>query len=236
MVRQYAIKPLSLHQRTHAYDSSRPQNVLKLSGQFSMAEAHSWANFCLPELPEKVPPTDQAQFNFASTFTGTQLECTYSKGQAMFRSDNLSTIAILRDVLSKEATKKKLKVDISCDINDDSVAHTLQLLHPKLEYQLNLAKKVHLAEALKELRMSQNDMSFLSEEFVDILNKGDDLASEHRKQTAHLERIYGVITDLYIDKFKFNGTSVKHRIPQLLQALDNYTFDSLLAFFQGQNV
>jgi hypothetical protein len=35
------------------------------------------------------------------------------------------------------------------EVNDDSVVHTLRLLHPKLEYQLNLAKRVHIAEALK---------------------------------------------------------------------------------------
>lgn len=87
---------------------------------------------------------------------------------AVFRSDNVTVIAILRDVISKEATKRKLKLDMSCgkisqhcrhsfftskipssDISDDSVAHVLRLIHPKLEYQLNLAKKVHLAEALK---------------------------------------------------------------------------------------
>lgn len=41
------------------------------------------------------------------------------------------------------------------DINDESVLHTLQLLHPKLDYQLSLAKKVHLAEALKVVQVVQ---------------------------------------------------------------------------------
>ena len=30
-----------------------------------------------------------------------------------FNSDNISTIAILRDVISREASKRKLKVDVS---------------------------------------------------------------------------------------------------------------------------
>lgn len=35
------------------------------------------------------------------------------------------------------------------DISDDSVSHTLQMIHPKLEYQLLLARKVQLIDALK---------------------------------------------------------------------------------------
>lgn len=35
------------------------------------------------------------------------------------------------------------------DINEISVNHTLKLIHPKLEYQLMLAKKVELIGALK---------------------------------------------------------------------------------------
>lgn len=35
------------------------------------------------------------------------------------------------------------------DLSEDSVVHTLNLIHPKLDYQLLLAKKVQLIEALK---------------------------------------------------------------------------------------
>lgn len=35
------------------------------------------------------------------------------------------------------------------DINEESVRHTLKLIHPKLEYQQLLAKKVHLIDALR---------------------------------------------------------------------------------------
>lgn len=85
-------------------------------------------------------------------------------------------------MLSKEATKRKINLTISCgedlllasifcvifvlykihihivellsldlllDINEASVNHTLKLIHPKLEYQLVLAKKVEVIDALK---------------------------------------------------------------------------------------
>ncbi|KAL4229928.1 Bardet-Biedl syndrome 7 protein [Mactra antiquata] len=231
-VQQYQIKPLSLHQRTHVFDDNRPHNTLKLTGQFSQAEMHSWVCFCLPELPEKTPPGDSVQFHFMSTFLDTQLECNYSKGIATFRSDNISTISILKDVLTKEATKKKVRLDITYDINDDSIPYTLNLIHPKLEYQLLLAKKVQLIDALKELQVNENSVDFLSPEYRQILVDAEQLKLEYKRQPCHLERLYGMITDLFIDKFKFKGQNMKGRVPALLEVLDNYDLQTLVQFFE----
>ncbi|XP_035280608.1 Bardet-Biedl syndrome 7 protein isoform X1 [Anguilla rostrata] len=230
-VRQYQIKPLSLHQRTHSIDQDRPMNTLTLVGQFSLAEIHSWVVFCLPEVPEKTPPGETVTFYFQNTFLGTQLETTYSKGEGHFKSDNISTISILKDVLSKEATKRKINLNISYDINEESVSHTLKMIHPKLEYQLLLAKKVQLIDALKELQVHEGNTDFLIPEYRSILEESTNLLEEYKKQPAHLERLYGMITDLFIDKFKFKGQNVKTKVSLLLEILDNYDLNSLMDFF-----
>jgi len=41
----------------------------------------------------------------------------------------------------------------------------------------------------------------------------------------------GMITDLFIDKFKFKGMNVKQKVHQLLEILDNYSFETLSDFF-----
>lgn len=43
----------------------------------------------------------------------------------------------------------------------------------------------------------------------------------------------GMITDLFIDKFKFKGTNVKTKVPLLLEILDNYDQNALIAFFDA---
>ncbi|XP_015773927.1 PREDICTED: Bardet-Biedl syndrome 7 protein homolog [Acropora digitifera] len=232
-VRQYSIKPLSLHQRTHLFDESKPMNTLKLMGHFSLAEVHSWVCFCLPEVPDRTPAGEQVSFHFLSTFLDTQLDCQYKKGEAIFKSDNISTISILKDVLSKEATKRKINLNISYDLNEDSVVHTLNLIHPKLEYQLLLAKKVQLIEGLKELQMHKSDIGFFAPEYQQILDDAENLQAEYKKQPCHLERLYGMITDLYIDKFKFKGMNVKSKVPILLEVLDNYDLQNLVDFFDA---
>lgn len=230
-VRQYQVKPLSLHQRTHSIDQDRPMNRLSLVGQFSFAEIHSWVVFCLPEVPEKTPAGESITFYFHNTFLGTQLEAAYSKGEGHFKSDNISTISILSDVLSKEATKRKINLNISSDINEESVNHTLRMIHPKLEYQLMLARKVQLIDALKELQVHEGNADFLIPEYRNILDESANLLEEYKKQPAHLERLYGMITDLFIDKFKFKGQNVKTKVSSLLEILDNYDLNSLLDFF-----
>jgi len=234
-VQTYKVRPLSLHMRSHHLERKRPQNVLSLSGQFTISEIHSWISFCLPEVSEKVPAGDSASISFISTFLDTVLTCTYSKGSGVFKSDNISTISILKDFLTKEATKKKIQLDISCEVNDESVIDTLNLIHPKLESQLLLAKQVALVEPIKDLAAHEPDTSFLSPEYKYILENCSQLDTQFRRQPARLERLYGMITDLYIDHNKFKGNNVKNKVPQLLEILDKYELEALLDFFKADN-
>ena len=43
--------------------------------------------------------------------------------------------------------------------------------------------------------------------------------------------LLGMITDLFIDKFKFKGQNVKSKVPTLLEVLDSYDLNNLIEFF-----
>jgi len=45
--------------------------------------------------------------------------------------------------------------------------------------------------------------------------------------------VVGMIMDLYVDSFKFRGRNVKGKIEQLINVLENYTFEALLEFFNS---
>jgi hypothetical protein len=51
------------------------------------------------------------------------------------------------------------------NLDDATVPHFCQLVHPKLLYQLNLTGQAALIEGLKEIKMQEEDLSFLSEEY-----------------------------------------------------------------------
>ncbi|CAB3998402.1 Bardet-Biedl syndrome 7 homolog isoform X2, partial [Paramuricea clavata] len=83
-----------------------------------------------------------------------------------------------------------------------------------------------------ELEMHENDIGFLAPEYKQILDENEKLQEEYKKQPCHLERLYGMVTDLYIDKYKFMGMNVKSKVPNLLEVLDNYDLASLIEFFE----
>ncbi|KAK5643844.1 hypothetical protein RI129_007689 [Pyrocoelia pectoralis] len=233
-VRQFEIKPLSMHFRVHSIEKKRPYNLLAIKGLFSLAEIHSWVFQCIPEVPEKPQFVDTTTtLFFQSTFLGTHLECNFQKGEAKFASDNISTISIIREFLTKETTKKKIKIDISIVVNDDSINHILKLIDPKLQSHAKLSKEVLLLDALHELGVNDTEtVQALSTKYQVLLEKEKELRAEFSNQPAYLDRLYGIITDLYIDYYKFKGVSVKSRIPKLLTILDNYDYKNLLLFFR----
>uniref|UniRef100_A0A915L102 Type I site-specific deoxyribonuclease n=1 Tax=Romanomermis culicivorax TaxID=13658 RepID=A0A915L102_ROMCU len=118
------------------------------------------------------------------------------------------------------------------NINDESIVYVLKLIQPKLEYLVNLSKKANLAQALKDLQSRDNESSFDTGEFEELIRNYEDLQSEYKGQQANAERIYGVITDLLIDKFKFKGQNAKEKVPELLQHLDKYDFANIVRIFQ----
>jgi Bardet-Biedl syndrome 7 protein len=77
-------------------------------------------------------------------------------------------------------------------VNDESVVHTLRLLHPKLEAQLTLSKQMALLEALRELEThSAESLECLLPEYRHILENEKELLTQYKRQPAHLDRLYG---------------------------------------------
>jgi Bardet-Biedl syndrome 7 protein len=235
-LKTYSIRPLSLHQRTHSFDASLPLNQLTISGQFSLSDVHSWVRFCLPDVPDRPPDGESVVLQFKSSFTSTQLQCVYRQNEANFKSDNLSTISVIKEVISKEATKQNISIKMTHNINHDSIPHMLHLLYPKLEEQLTLAKNIQLIEALQEIKIHEGgDVSFLSPQCQLILDHATSLQEEIKRQPSMIDRLYALITDLFMDRATFKGANVKHKVPELLSLLDDCTVDILVQFFNDNN-
>jgi hypothetical protein len=43
-----------------------------------------------------------------------------------------------------------------------------------------------------------------------MIDNAEALRFEFKQQPCHLERLYGIVTDLYIDKFKYQVSSCHH--------------------------
>ncbi|KRY55616.1 Bardet-Biedl syndrome 7 protein [Trichinella britovi] len=223
----YLIKPLSLHRRTQTFDDNRPQNCLRISGNFDIATAYAMMSFCLPGMSEHLSDESKITCYFVSCFIGTQLCHTCSDGEIVIRSDNISTIAILLDVINREASNRGLKLDITCDIDQTSVAHVLRLVNDRIQKSANLLKKIRYAEILKvDATIRDDEREFFTDDFEEIFQNSSQLLEQKQAHQAYMDH-------LFVDSFKFKGEEVKHRVPQLIELIENYDHDKLQRFFNG---
>ncbi|KAH8875389.1 Bardet-Biedl syndrome 7 protein like [Schistosoma japonicum] len=271
------IHPLSLHCLIHHVDDeplNRPWNSLQLNGNFSITEMHNWLSICLPDTPERpimIASTsfqdndnneshddeEYAQLFYESIYLKSQLKCIYTKGQANLQSDNLSTISILKDVLTKEASRKKIQLSIKLDIHMDSVEYMLRNIHTKLIYLKDLEEKVKLINPLTELILNKiqciNEMNksnsineqitktinpfpdSLPSEYAQIWRDSNALKQEFKHKSYRLNIYYECIVNLFIDKYRFQGIDVTCRKDDLLELLNkNYNLNKLIEYFQQE--
>ena len=59
----------------------------------------------------------------------------------------------------------------AAELDESSVPHILKLLFPKLERQLMLAKSVQVIDALQEIKIHEEDVSFLHPQWLYILGE-----------------------------------------------------------------
>ena len=53
------------------------------------------------------------------------------QGEASFSSDSVSTIAILKEVITKEATQRKILLSTKFEIDEATIPHFLKLVSPR---------------------------------------------------------------------------------------------------------
>lgn len=106
------------------------------------------------------------------------------------------------------------------------------MIDPKLQEHAVLANQIDLLEALHELDVNDEESAnFLCLKYKSLLDNEKELRSRFSSQPSYLDRLYGMITDLYVDYYKFKGMNVKSKLPKLVEQLENYNYEDLLIFF-----
>ena len=176
------LKPLSLHTRildNYPDPQTKKMSEIRVMGNFSKLDFHTWVAAALPEVPPQYEDGD-TMLVFKSTFVGSLLYISYDKGNASVMSDSLSTLTIIKDVLLKQASLRKMQIDFASSIEPDTVFEILELLKPKLDYFDQLAKNFKMIDALKEMQMSDE---------MDLKEFMKDSSSGYKRILANAEEI-----------------------------------------------
>ncbi|XRB13940.1 Bardet-Biedl syndrome 7 protein [Pseudoscourfieldia marina] len=229
-IASFKLKPLCLHMRTGEYDDSRPSNELKVIGKFTVAEIHMWVGMCLPEIPTKPPGDDRIEYVFVSTLMGTMLKCSYRSGEATFTTDAITPLAAIKEVITKEATARKQQINVTYKLNDTSLQHMCQMIAPKIEYQLSLARQVREIEALQEISMQEEEaLNFLSPEFKEVLNKQEAIQAEFKRQPKQLAYLNYTVKTMMHDWYKFKGVNVRNRLQVIDEVFRDFSLSNLVS-------
>jgi len=231
------VKPLSLHEKVRLKDLPDEQvqdvaNELRISGPFTLNDIHQWFSRCVNGLPERAYE-DEMFICYQSTFLKTYLTAKYSRGNAVFRSDSATTIFVIKDVVSREATVRKIHLQINAEVHDQTFVNVLCLVDPKLSFQSLLTQQVQLVQPLKEIQLTEDNVDFLSPELKEVLTNAVDIEQQHKMQPQRLEFLQNIIVNLYTHKWRLKGyQSIDHRLTDLQRVLDNYSLDALIQFFE----
>lgn len=226
------VKPLSLHEKIAEIPNDVPMNELRLVGPFTVMDMHTWLGMCVNELPSR-PTDDEVNIAYRSTFVGTLLSGRYTKGSASFKSDSITSISVLKDVISQEATSRKIHVSISVDVKDETFPRFLELVHPKLAFQHSLTQQVRMVEPLREVQLQEGQTQFLTVELQKVLEHAAEIQQQFELQPQRLAFLHNIVTSAYRHKWRLRGhQSVEHRVKDLQKLLDAYTMEALMAFFE----
>lgn len=260
LVRQFHVKALSLHKRKY-FDSrskakqlntfsrsdqesdttSRPEmasNQLVLIGSFSLSEAHSWLCNALPEVPDKLTTTGGVEYTYECTLTGSILRIQLTKGRLAVHSNSVSSVSILKEFCTREATRKGIAIELRLQLSEASLKVCLAGVHKRLCPLIQHKQTIKLQEAINELIVGEPEsvQKMISElKLVRHLDEGSNVedigapadSGTTEWQSSELDRLYGLIADLYIDYQKLNGVvsrtfiqSVRSRVGEMIALIE----------------
>uniref|UniRef100_A0A8D9AJZ2 Bardet-Biedl syndrome 7 protein homolog n=2 Tax=Cacopsylla melanoneura TaxID=428564 RepID=A0A8D9AJZ2_9HEMI len=230
---KYDLRSLCCHVRTHReLEEGKSYNVVNIRGDFSVYEIHSWVEKCLLSIPDKPPATDLVTYRFESILLSTILQVQYSKGFISLTSDNVSSVSILQDFITKNATKKKTKFDIQQNFHPDTVLSTLALIHPQIQEHIDLEAKHSLLIALLDIQTLDAGCDALIPEYEEILRDEKIIKQKFNKQNNLFKYLSKAVVNLFLDWYKHKGINVKSKLSHLELVLNsNYSLDNIIQIF-----
>ena len=181
-----------------------------------------------PHLPEDVP---SCSYVFKNSFTAATASCTVSRNEIVVESESASTIAIVKENVTRLANYRRVQLEETMSPNEGSVKSFLSLIRPKLEYQLSLASKMEILDSLEEITQQEEDKSWLQKEFIEIFANQKEIRKEFKQRARALQLLSGIVTDLFVDWHRLNGIDARHRLPAVQQTLLSGNFDGVLEMF-----
>lgn len=205
---------------------------LGYQGNASINTVHEWVQAILPDVPPRLPEEiTECIYLFKNTYTGSTTTCRFNRDELVIESESASTIAIVKENITRLANYRRINLDETITNNNDSISSFLSLIQAKVEYQLSLTRKMELLDSLQEITIQETDISWLQPEYSNILSNSELIRKEFKLRTKTLEYLSGIITDLFVDWSRLNGIDGRNKLLQLQNTILTLSFDKVIEMF-----
>ena len=211
--------------------SYSPPNVMEITGEFTSSQMFAWISQCVPWSSAAKKRDATTILHFRSTFVNSCLQIELSSNKAVFSSDSVTAISIIKELISKQATLQTVSIDTNFKLSPTSIEACLVRMKPQLDEVYDLDRKVSLLGPLKELAAHESDLSFLSKENRSLLQNAAEIEKQVADNPRKLDFLKGIVTDLFVDMCKLKGLDVSSRVSAIFPHLTNYDFASLKSEF-----
>ncbi|XP_050362799.1 Bardet-Biedl syndrome 7 protein homolog isoform X2 [Nymphalis io] len=216
----------SKYESLEVEENKRPWCELQVSGGFSVAEMTSWLTDVLPgELPR---PANKVTFVRSHSFLETFLICKYQRGLAIFKSDNISTIVILKNFISNCCIRRNIREEMSCDVPEDFCLAAFKLLKEKYKSEYQRKKEIDIKKAISSLdldAMTVNEtVPILCEDYLLMYNLSEDNSIE-----TNFAQLIETVAKWYTDWWKLYSSEsfLTNDLSKLQKALINCQLDEV---------
>ena len=245
---EFPIKSLNLHLKQNPdqqFDVAALNGTnscsLTCSGSYTLNEIHTYICMLLPDInPRLIDEATNNTIYCTNTYINTYLYIEYNAKQCRFISNNVTTLAIVKQLLSTQSTYKNITMSINVQLCTSNTMDVIYSIQSKLDSIYSLYNQIQLIDGLLELQQHSDtdDIAWMNEEYKYILEHVDELRQQYKSVTDNIEYMSVVLCDLYTNIYVLQGKHAKQdRIDELKSILthERYTFDKLVDIFRTVN-
>ena len=196
------------------------------------SEINQILHLIIPNIPEQIEE-DKAHYILRSTFLNTLVDINIENNKCEIKSPFISTLMTLKKQISKEAEKRRKRINTPIMFNRFSVGKILEAFNPKIEQIFNLEKEYKIFMAFKELGDSVSNEE-LPEKYLIIKNKGDEICKNYQNRALNLNYYKSLLQQLFLDIKEVYAVD-SDKMDEIDMLMNDYSFDKLKKIFNFLN-
>ena len=191
-------------------------------------EINQILHLIIPNIPEQIEE-DKAHYILRSTFLNTLVDINIENNKCIIKSPFICTLMTLKKQISKEASRRRKKINTPISFNKNSVFKILELFDPKIKAIFNLESEYKIFMAFKELGDTVSNEE-LPEKYLVIKNKGDEICKNYGNRALNLNYYKSLIQQLFMD-IKEVFTVESNKLDEIDILMNDYSYDKLKKIF-----